>query len=607
MTRQRRLAFVALALIVTGSYGWRSNDEADQSAAFLSLSQGSLHVEEVSPRAYALSENVSWWRRWDDTPVASTALNVLALPMAAVVLLADWIAPLSVVLSATAAGLAVSLAGGTFPALQRFLDPRRRLVVAGMLTLALSKGLRAEWLDVQYYYPTVVLQMTNMVLAVVGAELLWIVLLRSGAPATPRTVLWLGVVLGPWLHWGTALKYHMLAAVVVVAIIFLLQQQRHRPLLLGALAGFGYWVNPMVGLGCMGALGLTWMARHRTRRHAAFLATGVLLGAAPGFLENAWLFGNPLTGFYQAGGGFDYNMTGNDTAQPSLIESVLHWHGPKDFALNLASILLDGRRVEGYAFGLLWVTPILGAGLLVGRKSLRQESVTFTVALLAIQAVVMTNAGIRQGFGDDVRLWFHVLPALAVLAAHGLAHMHLADNASRRPLFVGPLLASAYIGALVVAGSWGWTVGVGGTDFRLVYEVGLVLAVAAAALIWLLSTQGRIQRQQSMTAMLSLLLVAPLMWTVLAQVVEAPDIPRTGDHEGGSTFLPFLHPVFDAIQDGLNPPSPLPIVYDANGTLVFHPDYGLCIRTPSPCPESVRASLQREPIDVEALFGEGTP
>lgn len=606
MTRQRRLAFVALALIVTGSYGWRSNDEADQSAAFLSLSQGSLHVEEVSPRAYALSENVSWWRRWDDTPVASTALNVLALPVAPVILFVDWIVPLSVALSAAVAGLAVFLASDMWPSARLFLSPRRRLVLTGVLTLGLSQGLRADWLDVQYYYPTVVLQMTNLALAVVGAELLWSVFSRSGAPSFARAALWLCLVLGPWLQWGTALKYHMLAAVVVVAIIHLLQQPRVRPLVIGILAGFAYWVNPMVGIGCIGGLGMTWLAKDRSGRQASFLAAGVLLGAAPGFLENTILFGNPLTGFYQAGGGFNYTVGTNGSAQPGLIETVLNWQGPKDFALNLVSILVDGRRVEGYAFGLLWVTPLLGVALLAGGEALRQRSATFAVSLLAVQTLLMTNAGVRQGFGDDVRLWFHVLPALGLLAAHGFARIRSPIKASWGPLLAGPLLGGAYIGAFVVAGSFGWTLGAGGTDFRLFYELGLVLSVAAAAFVGLLSLYGKVQRQHGFAAMLSLALVAPLMWTVMAQVVQAPDIPRTGEHAGATTFLPGLHPVFDAIQDGLDPPSPLPIVYDVNGTLVFHPDYGLCIRKPSPCPESVRADLQREPITVDAPLREET-
>lgn len=629
--------FVAL-LMFTSSFGWFINDEADQAAALDSLAQGSLRVTGDASSSYALADNITWQRRWDDTPVASTPLNFLALPVIPILLVADALAPLSVWFSTVAVlGLWRGLGFG-WPwkaSFQGLVGAPVRVALFLLLIAVATRGLRVTGPDVPFYVATIALQVTN--LALTGGTT-WLLgqLVSKPLGKTPGKILLLcGVVTGPWLFWAHGLKYHVLGAAAITVMLWLSGRPRkHRLVFLGLVAGFAAWVNIGIGVVAGLAIGLFEISRHNPEpiegawaKRWSRLLGGMALGATPMFLENYYLFGNPLFSFYFSG---DNLLQGTTTATTlasisqgiggtirailEILRGILHWNGPMDFLLNLTSILTSGWRTEGNGFGIFLATPLLafatiGAVAVISRRE-RSPAMRLALMLLLVQTILLTNAGVRQGAGFDPRLWFHVIPAFSLLAALGgrSLFLELTSNDLKASFALALLGASASIGLAILIAKMGYGLGPHGrTEFRLFYYGSLAVLAGGFAVVL---AGSLMMRQDTKTWARRLVggfgLAVPLVWTIMLLVVNHTHIPRTGSHEGGSTFVPIMDDIGSELHRAIFPAGKLPFVYDGNGTLVFHPDYGLCTRNPSPCPDSVRAASQRESMTVEAFSGKGT-
>ena len=59
-------------------------------------------------------------------------------------------------------------------------------------------------------------------------------------------------------------------------------------------------------------------------------------------------------------------------------------------------------------------------------------------------------------------------------------------------------------------------------------------------------------------------------------------------------FVAGLDPFTAWLNDAVLPGSPLPIAWNADGSLHYHPDYGLCAQDPPPCPPDLRAPWGNE-------------
>lgn len=611
-----RLPWLLLALAVAGgSYGFWLNDEADQAAALLSMSHGSLHVEPQSTRTYAIGDNVSMERRWDDTPVASTALNLLALPVIPILILADSLAPLSLWFGATFTVAAWKAMGIPWPS-----NAPRPLVAwatfVGFMVLV-EQGFRVSGPDVPYFIALIALQVTNLLLAGLCAWLLYGLISMEVESRLGRSVALMASLGASWLFWAQGLKYHMLAATCVAGLLYLATRPRtmRRDAAIGFVAGFSAWVNPVVGVVSFLALAVVELGRMARRsgrrsqilRQWAIMAVGALLGMAPMFAENAYLFGNPLTGFYVAGAG-----AGNQTGDPgpatfafvNVLLSILQWQGWGDFLLNLASILTWGGRVEGNPFGIFLLTPFLAASLFgvfsLVRSRRSSEAQRLAVGLLFFQTILMTNAAVRQGAGLDVRLWFHMLPAFAVLACVG-ARRFLEALGNRTAITTRALVfLVAAIGALVVLGSSHLRLGPSlGHHFQYAF-----IAIFAAGAIWVafawawtILRPGR--RDMALAVTAAALVAIPLAWGALFLVAQHTNIPHTGSHEGAGMLVPVMDSISSLLRDAIDPPQPIGLVFDGNGTLLYHPDHGRCDVVPNPCPDvSMPEDLRRA---LEAL------
>ena len=68
-------------------------------------------------------------------------------------------------------------------------------------------------------------------------------------------------------------------------------------------------------------------------------------------------------------------------------------------------------------------------------------------------------------------------------------------------------------------------------------------------------------------------------------VAQHTAIPRTGPHEGAGMFVPIMDPISNLLRDAIDPPQAIGLVFDGNGTLVYHPNHGSCLVEPNPCPD----------------------
>ncbi|MEK6975246.1 MAG: hypothetical protein AABY18_02775 [Candidatus Thermoplasmatota archaeon] len=601
--------------LLAGTYGFALNDEADQIAAFYNLAHGSLLVKEVPPSAYQLQDNISWLRRWDDRPIASTPLNLLALPVFAAIRLASAIAPLSVWFS----GIATI---GLWRAAGRPAPWRSPPGVWGAAVLFgswafLAQGMRALGPDLDYYGATVALNVTSILLGILGSVLAWHALGRHAKPSW-RPLLLAALLLGPWLYWARLAKYHMLGAVTMLGIIMLLQRPAtwKRDFAVGVLAGFALWVN--FGIGVVAILGLaslklvTLLRAQGQRRQAMRtwvpLIVGGLIGLAPVMAENTYLFGNPFINFYFASpetstGIGHTTLSENETgaaggnpvwaslkAIPAIFAHLMHWNGPLDFLKNLASTFTLGTRVEGLVFGIFLISPILALALVgmwrLARGPERPPDVAWAAAVLGWQAALGTNAGVMQGAGFDARLWFHLLPLLAILAAFGVRKATQELRPWRVLAGAGAFAATVFI-AIWAIGQSGHRLGTPSTVPRFVmygtFILGTILVGLSVA--WSIFKRSGRTKARATTMAMAAALAMPLVWGGLFMLVVHPHLPDSGSHQGGSFFIPVMGDVSSIIHGAVFPPAGLPMVWDGNGTLVFHPDYGSCLVNPNPCPD----------------------
>ena len=603
---------IVAAHLLVASFGFFLNDEADQISAFYNLSRGSLLIEEAPPSAYQLADNISWQSRWDDNrPVASTPLNVLALAFLPLAKVAGAIAPFSMWFSGLAALALWRAAGRPAPWSQALGGPA--FVALFVLWLVLGAGFRESGPDMDYYGATVALNLTSLVLGIVGAILAWHVLGKHAVGAW-RPLLLAALVLGPWLFWARLAKYHLLAAVVLLAIMALLQRPRsgRNDLVVGVLAGFAYWVN--FGVGIVAILGIATLAVARVvraqggrlgavKRTLPFILGG-LLGLAPAMAESTYLFGNPFINFYFAdedtvSGAGASGVAENGTADnivwatvqaiPRIASHLMHWDGPVDFVLNLFSTFTLGSRLEGMAFGIFWISPLLALSMVGAfhllRGPARPTEVAWALFVVGWQAILGTNAAVMHGAGFDARLWFHALPLLAVLAAFGVRSWPSPGKPSRILVGAGFLALALFVLLWFIA-QIGYRFPSPNVTARLVMQGTFVIGASLAILVWawsVLRSSGHWRGAAAVAVATALAL--PMVWLGLFAVAFHPGLPTSSGHTGAGTYVPLMEPVSQWVHDAIVPPTSVPLAWDANGTLVYHPDHGSCLVEPNPCPD----------------------
>lgn len=609
---------VGLAAISFASHGAALNDEDDQASALWNLAHGSLRPVEHPAHLYFNEENeLREWPRYDHVPfpIGSTLLNILALPVAGVLVTLDRAIPLWLLLPTVALALLWQSAGLAWPWRRQGLD---RLICTAALVVSLAAatmGFRAASPDQALYFPVTALQVTNLGLWALCGWLLWD-LLRPRLPESGRAVAVTAFLLGPMLFWAQGLKYHMLTATLALAMLWLRSRPRTAriDMLLGAAAALLVWANLGPGVAAVAAiaaveaprLALHWRDRRLVLRQWGAILLGFAIGIAPFMAENAYLTGNPFLPPRLGGGGVADGAAGEEGGEPTvlqvllasvkavpgLVAALIQWPGIGEFARDLASLLTFGHRVEGGPLGVLFISPWLVAAAWsawnVLRGRLRMPEARLAVAYLAAFAVVMTEPAVRQGAGVDVRMWLAAQPAFALLAAIALAPLlrRVAD-ADLRPILAGTMgtVGGAYLALALLVGA-GWRLGP--TRYEHVHAFLLVVAaLAVAAAMFVLGARlvwprlARLAPRYVAYAML----VPALTWSIMFLWVAHTQVVAPEGHDGGGMFIPAMDPVAEALRDAVLWKTLAPIVYDGEGNLFFHPDYGRCHEDPNPCPE----------------------
>lgn len=387
-------AALGLLLLLHASWGPGSNDEMDQASAYHNLSQGSLEVHDVDHSLYTVDYNgheVAFKPRYEGpTPVGSTMLNVLALPLAS---FGPYVA-----LGLTNMALYVATAWLLWPTIRGRVPTNG---AAAILVAATMLGPLMHWGQAVKYHA-------------LGAFLVTAALhlqTRQGLPARLATGIVAGLAI--WNHVGIGTT---LAAGLAFA------ELRHA------------WRN-------RDAIGLAsrWLP----------IVIGGVLALTPFLLENAALNGHPL----QDGHAATAEGDGSAAPSLSLFgtfASVIQWTGAGDFLANLASGYV-WSRAEGNPIPVLWASPLLAAGLafvplwLLRRRAI-DDSSALAVGVLAAHTVLYTNLATAQGFGADMRFYSHILPTLGVLAAAAVGPALARLDA--RAVLLG---AAGAAGALVLA------------------------------------------------------------------------------------------------------------------------------------------------------------
>lgn len=620
-----RLAWAVLALgLLFGSYGAFLNDETDQASAFWNLSQGSLLVQEY-PDAfyYVVADEIRTAPRFSftDVPIGSTALNILALPVAGALVVLDQAIPLNVLFGTVAAAAVWRALGLSWPWKPESQDGASNgliaLAFAALVALA-TLGFRASGPTMSTFYAFPALKITNLVLFVVGGWLLWKTFERHQIPFSTRLPVFIASMIGPWLFWSNGMKYHGLAGTLVALLLFIRSWPRtaRTELAVGATIGIAVWNQPAGGLVMALAVAAAelprlWRdrkdARHVARQWAC-IAVGLTLGLMPAFAENLYVTGSPFTfGQFASTGAtseLGHSSTANDTGSiasswgqslRALPSTIAHWAGLDrgwTVVKDLASIFTTGERVEGKPLGILMTTPMFlaaGAGLVaLTRRDPRTPATTLAVTLLVAQALLLTEPGTHQGGGRDVRMWLPMVPPLALLAAVGLAP-HL------RNLEIADVKRSLAIAAVAIILAWMALAGItasghelGSSNFehiRTFLFASFVVFALLVGTVWSLAIIGNpVARRHSWTFTLGMAIAMTGLWTATFMLGDPQALLGSGESEGAMMFVPVMDPVVDWFYSKIVHNPPLPIVYDEFGNLVFHPDYGLCTREPNSCP-----------------------
>ncbi len=651
--RRATLLGLALTIVLVSSYGPSTNDEMEQNTAFHNLRNGHLLIEEIPPQHYEVPwvpGGIAIPTRTTTYAFGSTALNVVGLPMAAVVYALDLVAPLWVWTSLAV----VSMAWVLFRVPPPWTGPWRRralLVAGGAATFALlGMGFRGTAPDVPYQLAPVALQWTNIALFLVIAWLLWDLVQRRTKNPYATSILVLAAALGPLIFWADSQKYHTLTILLVTLAMWLRDRATawQRIALLGAVAGICAWVQQGVGAVLVGGLALAELAGAIRRRHEwratarrwGIMAGGLLLGLTPMFIENQLTWGSPWYSFYFAEGAGASVQTGNETGDagnvsqpslfdalvklPSIILSVMHWDGPGDFVNNLASGYI-WSGAEGNPVPVFLLSPFLAAaavGIWILATNAKRDSTatkpnapraasdepqngsvvnariwggsTLAAGIMATQTILYTNTAVLQGTGYDMRLYVHVIPALAVLAADALSGpMARIDGAAYRTLMkragILLLVSVAFMAVLTNLGA-NFLGASGGTFSQYARNYYIFVLVLLMAPIIVIGIASRVQwvpykPRQVFVWFLAASLALTGLWTA-QKIVPDPSAVVNEDGEFVSMLIPAMEPVSHWATKNLYPPVRIPPIV-IGGVLIYHPEYGRCDVEPNPCPEYV--------------------
>lgn len=594
-TRMRATLGLAFLALLLASYGAGSNDEMDQAVAMHNLAQGSWEVEEFPRQIYMVpyldGTAVLNIRNPAPYPIGSSMLNFLALPATFMAHGIGAVLPLGFVAAAVAVGLGWSALGGPAP----WLGDRRgkALRVAGLL----GAFVVATWgfgvmpgagqsPDLPYQRAYIGLQATNLVLYALTCWLLWPLLRRRTTTDRGALVFLLAVVLGPLMVWGESAKYHTLSALLVVIALRLLDtpQTRWTTIGLGTAVGLGIWNQIGVGSVMLVALAFAqvreaWLFRHQLAelgRRWLGLLVGVALGMVPYLIENQLFFGSPWLPFYFAEGAAvtgepSSYAVGPRSMQASLVllpaavlgravdvvRRIIGWKGPLDFLDNLATGYVWGEA-EGYPTPVLWLSPLL-AGFVVfelrwARRRQRLDGASaYAAALVLAQLLLLTNFAPKQGFGSDMRLYAHLLPALGLLAvaAWGPA-VSTAMRPLRHPWRATAVLVSVLLGVTAVLST---AFQEGSQDPRQhvrtlhmayagVLLGGLLFLVAMRRIDWVHTPMHKL-----VAALIVLSLALPALWTVTFLLTQPSAVAQEERNEFAVMLLPGMQPVTEAAQD----------------------------------------------------------
>ncbi len=629
-----RLAWsLLLAGLLLASYGPSLNDEADQASALWNLGHGSLLVEEYPEAFYKLNERDRFGVRsaGSDLPVGSTMLNVLSLPVAGALFVVDAVVPLWLAFSVLATVAMWGALGMRWPWSRQWQWSRHEDRVefafrwmAFLVALALAaNGFRATSPDLSLWFPHVALQVTNLSLWAVGAVLMWKLLGKHLPDPKGRTVALLAAVLGPWLYWGEGLKYHALSTFLVVALLVLRSAPRtpRRDLASGLVAGLAIWNSMGAGVVVLFALVLTelpraWAQRRNVRGLAkswAVLALGLAIGLSPWMAQNTYLTGTPFLPPESASSELATPLGQSELAEnattetsdsillslralPGILAGAIGWDGPVPFTKNLLSILTTGHRVEAAPMGVLLVSPLLLAAIpgafIALRRGGRTPEATLAIALLVSQALILTHAASGQGAGNDVRMWVPMIPALGLLAAIGAKPWlrPLDAKANRRAWMIAAasvILGFLALATLVHAGHrFANTTHQHGATFLWAW-LGLSACTAGIVVAAAIAGSKRAGRN-ARPVVLGIALATTIIWSIMWCLVTPSQIPDYEGHVGGRMLVPVMDDVVSLLDRAVTYNPPLPTVYDIEGRLVIHPDYGFCTDVPNPCPEEIR-------------------
>lgn len=589
-----RWALVALLLGLTfGTYGWRINDEQDQVAAFHNVAQGSLFVLEHPRQYYDIADGgITWETRFPGKiPVGSTLLDMLGLPVLALVRVADALLPMGVWISVLASAAAYRLLPGNW---------RTPLMAkAGVVAVpVLAVGFRAPNPDIDLMGPLVALQFTNLLLYACTAYFVARTVARF--VAGPGAIPLVAAVVLPLVYWGTRLKYTMLAVFLVALAVWLAGEAPsiRRNLALAFTAAFSIWNNIGEGIVLAGAVGVLLLAELlrnrplRTKVSLAAPAIGLVVGLLPWAMENMLLRGSPFAASYL----FPDSQDSVETVQGSILHFLLAqalaldvWNGWKDFFLNLVDPWTLGYRTEGQPLGVLAMSPLLAAFVLAARPRVaRSPEGLLGWTFLLLHAVMLTNRIVRQGFGADARLLVPVLPIVGALAARAAGPWFATwGRTDVRRLAAGATavfgIAFAAVWIASAAGPLHAGLKMWPTDKSLLLAwCGVLLALGLFALLFARFRLLPWSPRQVGTLLLGALISLPLLWAVSATAAYGTDLRSDTPGQRVSNFLPLAQSVNEAASPVLTP-FQFPLVREDNYT-VYAPEYGYCDVDPSPCP-----------------------
>lgn len=586
--RSRVFWLLFLLSLLTASHGAYLNDSRDQAAGLHALSEGSLRLSDGYGHLYYQGGNLSQQeRRTDGVPVGSTVLNVVALPMDLALRGVDHVIPFAVLLAflvpvALAKTLSVS------PWNDRLRDGHQLALLFLLAAVGyFLTGRLSKTPDLDLWHPFIALQATNIALFLLAAWRFHKLLSRH-VDLRWAHIVTLATFAGSLLFWAPTMKYHVLSALLVVLMLEVSERTGPRArILLGILAGLAFATNLGSGAVAVVAVGAwtTWRVLRKRWPAAAMwhVPAGGLVGMLPFFIENLLLFGNPLTSFYQVPQGTNATVGAERTGW--FAQYALGWESPLAWLEGISSVFVTGIAVEGSPLGVFHIQPLLIAAVVGSWLGRRHASARLAALLLLLQAIVMLRPSLLQGDGVDVRLWTNVLPAMGLLAGLALAKARAPSPKGVAAWAIGSLTLAVAFLALLDLLDVGYTDQHSKGEHIRTYLNLIGIFWGLVALMGLVLWRTLMGDRDRSTWMAGTAIGVTAVWVFTFMILSHTGLsPYQGDEEH-THWLDGVGQASDWMFYRLLPEYPLPIVYNEDGSLAFHPDHGRCDDPGVSCPD----------------------